>query len=138
MKYLLENHVQGRIGRDKFRTTIIWRNGAFITDEPEKIGGKELGPDPHTLLLTSLISCTVATLRMYIDHKQLDIPEVVVEANLRQRINASTGEISTTIYRWLSYGETEVEPAVKTRLMEIADSCPISKILKANISIETA
>lgn len=138
MKYLLENHVQGRIGRDKFRTTIIWRNSAFITDEPEKVGGKDLGPDPHTLLLSSLISCTAATLRMYIDHKQLDIPEVVVEANLRQRINTSTGEISTTIYRWLSYGDTEVEPTVKTRLMEIADSCPISKILKANISIETA
>ena len=86
MKYILEHPVKGSIGTGKFLTTIHWRNGVMITDEPEKIGGQDLGPDPFTLLLTSLVSCTLATLKMYIDHKGLSIPEMRVEANMFQKI----------------------------------------------------
>lgn len=64
MKYLLENPIKGTIGSEKHLTTIYWRNGVLITDESEKLGGKDLGPDPYTLLLSSLVACTLATLRM--------------------------------------------------------------------------
>ena len=137
MKYVLEKAVLGTIGGQKFKTTIKWRNGTLITDEPEKIGGKDLGPDPHTLLLSSLVACTLATLRMYIDHKKLKIPEITVEANMAHRINGSTGEITTHIEKSISYGNTTLDPERKARLLEIAERCPISKVLKGNITIAT-
>ena len=138
MKYQLSEAVQGAIGEEKFKSSIQWRNGIFITDEPEKLGGRDLGPDPQTLLLSSLVSCTLATLRMYIDHKKLSIPEVKVSANMAQRINAGTGEITTHIDRWVAFGETPLNPAVSQRLLEIANSCPISKLLKGTVTIANA
>jgi hypothetical protein len=47
MKYVLETPVKGIIGSEKVKTAIHWRNGVLITDEPEKLGGKDLGPDPY-------------------------------------------------------------------------------------------
>lgn len=135
MKYLLEEPLQGTIGQQKFKSVIHWKNGSFIADEPEKLGGQDLGPDPQTLLLSSLVACTLATLRMYSDHKKLAIPEITVRANMAQRINAGTGEITTHIDRWVSFGDTALEPAVRERLLEISDSCPISKLLKGNVTI---
>jgi hypothetical protein len=43
-------------------------------DEPERIDGKDLLP--FFTLLASLAACTLSTLRMYIDRKGWDIPEI--------------------------------------------------------------
>ena len=135
---MLNEAVTGTLGEQKFKASIHWRNGVFIADEPEKSGGGDLGPDPQTLLLASLITCTLATLRMYIDHKKMVIPEIKVSANMAQRINAGNGEITTRIDRWISFGDSTPEPAVKERLLEVADRCPISKLLKGNVTISTS
>jgi putative redox protein len=84
MEYLLEQPIVGNISTEKYRVTIEWGNGVIIGDEPEKIGGKDLGPDPYTLLLSSLATCTLSTLRMYIDRKAWDIPSISVSLNMLQ------------------------------------------------------
>src|SRR5436190_2255408 len=93
MEYKLQKPVHGSIGTQKYQCTIEWRNGQFIADEPVKNGGKDMGPDPFTLLLSSLASCTLVTLRMYIDRKEWDIAEIRVNVNLFQ---AKDGENTTT------------------------------------------
>ncbi|MCD9019188.1 OsmC family protein [Parachryseolinea silvisoli] len=134
MKYMLEAPVRGAIGIEKFKTAIHWRNGVLIADEPEKLGGKDLGPDPYTLLLSSLVSCTLATLRMYIDHKGLEIPEIEVEANMFQRIE-NNGTV-LRIDRKIDL-KNLVDPELQERLIRVAEDCPVSKILKGNITIQT-
>lgn len=135
MKYILENPVSGVIGNENFLTSVHWRNGVMITDEPEKLGGRDLGPDPYTLLLSSLVSCTLATLRMYIGHKGLDIPEIRVEANMYQRIG-NDGTVMQLERRISIAGLPDGE--LQQRLLRVAENCPISKILKGNINITTA
>ena len=110
---------------------MYWRNGQFITDEPEKLGGKDLGPDPYTLLLSSLASCTLSTLRMYIDRKGWNIAEINISLNLFQENN---GELITTIAKTLTFPPTVTEEQ-KARLLEIAEKCPVSKLLKGTILI---
>ncbi|MGE8290153.1 MAG: OsmC family protein [Sphingobacterium sp.] len=134
MKYILENPVSGHIGQQKYKTTILWRNGELITDEPEKLGGKDLGPDPYTLLISSLVSCTLATLRMYIDKKELNINEIQVTANMYLRIEKE--QVVTYFDREISFGQAVEEDTV-LRLQQIADECPISKILKGNVIVNT-
>ena len=41
----------------------------FITDKPASFGGQDKGPAPYDFICTGLISCTMITLRMYVQHK---------------------------------------------------------------------
>jgi putative redox protein len=133
MENLLENNITGKIGVQKYLCTISWRNGTFLMDEPESIEGKDLGPDPYSTLLASLASCTLSTLRMYIDRKGWDIPEINISLNLSQENNQ---ELTTTISRTITFSNT-IEEDIKNRLLIIAEKCPVSKILKNNILIHT-
>jgi putative redox protein len=133
MEYLLENNIEGQIGTQKYLCTIFWRNGKLLMDEPENLGGNDLGPDPFSTFLASLAGCTLSTLRMYIDRKGWDIPEIKISLNLYQQTNE---ELETTITRTVSFsGNASTEQ--KERLLVIADKCPISKLLKGNTTINT-
>lgn len=133
MENALESDIIGHIGMQKYLCTINWRNGQFIMDEPEKIQGKDLGPDPYTALLASLASCTLSTLRMYIDRKGWDIPEITIALNFYQESNP---DLTTTIKRIITFPVT-VDEDIKKRLLIIAEKCPVSKLLKNNIVINT-
>lgn len=132
MEYLLENNIEGKIGTQKYLCTIFWRNGELLMDEPESLGGKDLGPDPFSTFLASLAGCTLSTLRMYIDRKGWDIPEIKIAVNLAQETEPS---LKTTVYKNISFSG-EISEEQTERLLIIAEKCPISKLLKGNISIE--
>lgn len=134
MEYKFKNPVHGAIGLAKYQCTIEWRNGQFIADEPESNGGQDAGPDPYTLLLSSLASCTLITLRMYIDRKGWNIPNIIVNVNLFQA--KENDVLITFIDRDISFPEP-VELEQKDRLMEIARNCPISKVLEGNMKVRT-
>ena len=133
MNNLLEQNLTGHINTQKYLCTINWRNGQLIMDEPESIGGGDLGPDPYTSLLASLAGCTLSTLRMYIDRKGWDIPELSVSLNMKQE--AST-ELITHIERIISFPEG-LSDEIKERLLVIAGKCPVSKILENKIVINS-
>ena len=133
MEWLLENDLMGHIGNQKYLCKITWRNGMLIMDEPESVGGKDLGIDPFSTLLSSLAGCTLSTLRMYIDRKEWIIPEINISLNLQQE---TEGELTTTIRRNITFSE-EITTEQKERLLIIAEKCPISKLLKGNITIKT-
>ena len=133
MANLLENDITGNIGTQKYLCKISWRNGEFLMDEPENIDGKDLGPDPYTTLLASLAGCTLSTLRMYIDRKGWDIPEINIALNMSQE---NSPELETIISRTISFS-IEISDEQKERLLLIAEKCPVSKILKNKITINT-
>jgi putative redox protein len=134
MEYLLENNIEGAIGTQKYLCTIFWRNGKLLMDEPESLGGNDIGPDPFSTFLASLAGCTLSTLRMYIDRKGWDIPEIKISLNMAQE---TVPELETTILKTISFSGN-VSDEQKERLLIIADKCPISKILKNRININTA
>ena len=133
MENLLENDITGKIGTQKYLCTISWRKGKLLMDEPENVGGNDLGPDPFSTLLASLAGCTLSTLRMYIDRKGWDIPEINISLNLTQENDT---ELTTTISRSIRFSNT-IEEDIKNRLLIIAEKCPISKMLKNKILIKT-
>ncbi|WP_264519698.1 OsmC family protein [Flavobacterium sp. N1994] len=133
MANLLENNVEGKIGTQKYLCTISWRNGTLLMDEPESVGGENIGPDPFSTFLASLAGCTLSTLRMYIDRKGWDIPEINISLNLAQSLNP---DLETSISRNITF-PTNISDEQKERLLLIAEKCPISKILKNKITINT-
>jgi len=134
MKYLLEHPITAVIGTEKYKCTVEWRHGKFIVDEPEATGGNDLGPDPYTLLLSSLGTCTIATLRMYIDRKGWDVPEIGVSVNMYQE--TKDDKVITVIDRDVDFS-SPVTDEQRERLIQIAKVCPVSKILEGEIQIRT-
>ncbi len=134
MKYKLEKPVTGSIGTVKYQCSIEWRNGKFIADEPPSSGGMDTGPDPFTLLASSLASCALVTMRMYIDRKNWDIPVIIVNVNLYQEI--VNEKLTTILDRDIIIGDA-VPNEQKERLMQIANLCPISKILENDIRLRS-
>lgn len=132
MEYFFDKNIEGKIGTQKYLCTISWHNGELLMDEPASVGGNDLGPDPFSTFLASLAGCTLSTLRMYIDRKGWNIPEIKISLNLYQELNP---ELETTIVRTISFGDVSEEQ--QERLLVIADKCPISKLLKGTVTINT-
>lgn len=135
MQYKFEKPIIGTGGTVNYQCTIEWRNGRFLADEPQKTGGQDSGPDPFTLLMSSLASCTLITLRMYIERKGWDIPNIVVKTNMFQTLTGET--MNYFIDRDISFPDRLLEPDQKSRLSEIAEQCPVSKVLEGNTKIRT-
>ncbi|WP_282787244.1 OsmC family protein [Flavobacterium croceum] len=133
MENLLDKNITAFIGSQKYLCTVTWRNGILIMDEPNSIGGKDLGPDPYSTLLASLAGCTLSTLKMYIDRKGWQIPEINISLNFTQN---NSEEIETVITREISFPQ-QVTEKQQERLKVIAEKCPVSKILKNKITINT-
>lgn len=132
MNNLLEQNIEANIGKEKYYVEVKWRNGVLIMDEPTTIDGKDLGPDPYSTLLASLAGCTLSTLRMYIDRKGWDVPEIKVSINMYK----DTESPATIITRDIEF-PANMNIEYEERLLEIAKKCPVSKILEGKIIINT-
>ncbi|MCO6148658.1 (4Fe-4S)-binding protein [Flavobacterium sp. NRK1] len=131
----MQQPVVSTIGREKYQCHVEWRNGSFVTDEPASIGGRDTGPDPYSLLLSSLASCKIVTLRQFIDKQGWDVPTIRAKANLFQVRKEDT--ITTTIDCDLSFPDASLEQEQHNQLLEVAENCPVSKILKGNTLVRT-
>jgi putative redox protein len=123
--------VQAQINRSHYRTIVKIDNHTLISDEPVTAGGANEGPNPQGLLLASLGSCTAITLRMYIDRKMWVVDEITVNLQLF-KVNGAT-----LIEKQLNF-KGDLSDSQKKRLVQIADACPVHKMLTGKISIETA
>ncbi len=126
----------------KFTREIFTQQHRWISDEPLESGGADLGASPYELLLAALGSCTSMTLRMYANHKKLDLEDIEVEL-YHSRIhvedcaacdkqNALIDKIDRSIRLTGSLSEAQ-----RKRLLEIANLCPVHKTLDNKIVIET-
>jgi len=118
------------IGRTQYQTVVNSGGHGLITDEPLKANGTNTGMNPFSLLLASLASCTVITLRMYIDRKMWPIEEIKADIEMYKTLSG------TRIETKLSF-KGEVDDEQRDRLLKIANACPVHKILVGNIDINT-
>jgi putative redox protein len=125
--------VSAKIDTRLYRTEITSASGnVLISDEPTQLGGKNLGLNPTELLASSLASCTLITLRMYINRKQWEVSEINVKIDFERD---SERNVSSFIRKIEVIGE--VDETQRQRLETIANSCPIHKTLTHSIEIKT-
>jgi putative redox protein len=126
------NIVKASIGTDKYKTSVIAGKNSILVDEPIDKGGLDLGFQPQELLAASLASCTAITLKMYADHKQWTINSFQVDVMIEQSEDKST----TKFVRKISF-DGNLDEKQQTRIVAIANACPIHKILLSQIAIDT-
>ena len=124
------NQVTASISKIDYQVNINAQNHDIIADEPFEKGGGNTGFTPYDLLLAALGACTSVTLKMYVRRKEWPIENISVNLSLE----AENG--STTITRNLIFEEGVPEEQQK-KLIEIADACPVHKILIGTINIIT-
>jgi putative redox protein len=115
--------------------TKIYAGGHFIyADEPLSMGGTDEGMSPAALLLASLGSCTAITLRMYADRKQYKLSAIKIELAIAPENAIDTG----TVINLAVTLQGELTEAERARLLQIADKCPIHKMLSNPIKVVTS
>ncbi|UTN02414.1 OsmC family protein [Flavobacterium bizetiae] len=125
--------ISAQIDTRLYRTEIKSASGNIvIADEPQEMGGKNLGFNPSELLASSLASCTLITLRMYINRKQWDVSEINIKVDFERDSNQNVSLFTRKIE---IIGE--VDQTQRQRLETIANSCPIHKTLTHSIEIKT-
>lgn len=107
------------------------RNHKVIIDEPVGNGGRDTGPAATEYLCIALASCTAATIKMYANRKQWKIDALTVE--VEKEISADGKNI---FKRSLQIKGILDEEQMK-RLMQIANVCPVHKILVQANTVET-
>jgi putative redox protein len=114
----------------------------FMAGEPVEVGGDDAGPGPYDYLLAALGACTSMTMRLYADRKGLAAERFSVRLSHRkvhaqdcadcETKEGNIGEITRDITI-----EGDIPEAARTRLMEIADRCPVHETLTHEIKIRS-
>ncbi|MDB4838209.1 bifunctional alpha/beta hydrolase/OsmC family protein [Marinomonas sp.] len=134
-----QGHVLVEEKDHKFTQHISTASHYWLADEPIKVGGKNLGPDPYDHLLAGLGACTAMTLRMYAERKSLPIEHIKVELSHTRDYkedchNCEQENGIEAIVRTISFvGDLNDQEA--QRFLEIANKCPVHKTLHNDVKV---
>ena len=114
----------------------------LFADEEKRHKGTDTGPNPYQFLSAGLGACTAMTVRMYARHKQWALDHIEVDVSF-DRIHASDCEDCEnssaridTFTRLLRI-RGNLSDQQRSRLLEIADKCPVHKTLHNQARIVT-
>jgi putative redox protein len=117
-------------GSSKFYNAVETEGHSFVMDEPELMGGTDLGPAPFGLVASALGACTNMTLRMYADMKKLPLDEVDNE------VTHTPSKYGHHFQRMIKLTGNLTEEQ-RQRLLEIANKCPVHKLLVSGASVSS-
>ncbi len=135
--------VTARTGKIGYVTEILASGHGMTADEPEDVGGTDLGPSPYGYLLAALGACSSMTLRMYADRKKWPLDAVTVRLT-HKKIHAKDCDACESEKGMIDRIEREIDvsgpldEAQRNRLLEIADRCPVHRTLTGEIVIRSS
>jgi len=133
---------------------IVWGEGGTLAqqiaagrhrlkgDEPDSVEGTDTGPSPYDFLLAALGSCTSMTVAMYARKKNWPLERVTVWLRHSKIFAVDCAECEPTegmlnrIERDVRF-EGPLTAEQRSRLLEIANKCPVHRTLTSGINIRT-
>ena len=114
-----------------------------LADEPTSVGGTDLGFTPYQLVSAGLAACTSMTVRMYARRKGWPLEHVSVDVDHGKTHASDCSDCETTdgkideFKRSIRLIGPDLTDEQRTRMMEIADRCPVHRTLEAEIKVRT-
>ena len=114
----------------------------LYADEPVSYGGTDTGATPYDLLLAALGTCTSMTIGLYARQRKWPLENITVSLR-HSKIHAKDCDDCETKEGKVDRIEREIHldgsltEEQRTKLMEIADRCPVHQTLTSEINIKT-
>ena len=137
-----EPHVTVRGTVADFAQKIEIGSHRLTADEPVAFGGTDTGSSPYDLLLAALGSCTSMTIGLYARKRGWPLENITVSLR-HSKIHARDCEDCETKEGRIDRIEMEIQLSgalsaeQRTKLMEIAEKCPVHQTLTSEINIRT-
>ena len=139
--------VSASIGSTPYATALSNGRHTQLADEPQRVGGEDVGGNPYDYLLWSLAACTVMTVKMYADRKKWPVESIRANLTYEQLPAAALGfsdEESAvskgrgSLISVVLEVQGDLDADQRTRLLEIAHRCPVHRTLVGPKKIEVA
>ncbi len=129
-------------GLSKFAQDVQAGRHCLYADEPPSVGGKDLGPAPHDFVAIGLGACTAMTLRLYAEHKDIEVGTIGVDVEHGKLEGESTASKAATerrhhVFKLTIRVDGELDQDRRAKLLEIANKCPVHRTLDGPVRIET-
>jgi putative redox protein len=110
-----------------YQTDVNGRH-VLVTDEPEVIGGTDLGPAPHELLPAALASCVATMLSLYAKKRGMHIGDIRVD------VEYDTEAVPRTFDLTVCLPETVPDDQLM-RLRSVVQTCPAKRAFEAGFVV---
>jgi len=125
-----------------FRTEIEVGGHHLVVDEPVAVGGADAGPSPYEMLLAALGACTSMTLRLYADKRKWPLERVRVSLQHRKVHAQDCADCDhkpakMDLVDRVVFLEGALSDEQRTKLMEIADRCPVHQTMQSKMQVNT-
>lgn len=134
------------IGQGRFQNTVLAGRHRLFADEPVAVGGDDLGPSPYDYLSIALGACKSMTLRMYAQHKGLELGRISVDVR-HGKVAADhcedCGEVAAGRTGRIDRFECTISidgdlaPDLRDKLVDIAGKCPVHRTLQSTAAVVT-
>ena len=115
-------------GQKPWGQVLLTHDQILFADEPAALQGQNSGPTPTHLVLMALGACTANTTRMYAARKEWTIDRIAVRLRWAPEF--------TNIERHIEI-DGPLDAEQRARLMQIADKCPVHKILTGGVAVQS-
>mgnify|MGYP000495321218 FL=1 len=128
-----ETAVVEETGLGGFHSWAVTGDHTFIVDEPEAMGGLNGGPAPYDMLSAALAACTTMTLRMYANHKKIELGRICT----RVRHSKVKSDGPADLFEREIVVQGLKDEALQLKLLEIANKCPVHRTLERGAQVES-
>ncbi len=115
---------------DTYLTRISMGKHQLLSDEPTSLGGTDLGATPAQLLAAALAACTNITLSMYSARKKWPLSHV------ESKVTREIIDGKPVYIRAISL-QGDLTDEQTQRILEIADKCPIHKLISHETEVRS-
>ncbi len=124
-------------GRTTYAQTVRIGQHLLTADEPQASGGQDAGPSPYEYLLAGLGACTIMTIRMYAQRHNWPLIRTTVELR-HEKVTSPSGSAINDQFHRVIHLEGELTDQQRSRILEIAEHCPVGGTLRHGAIIDTA